>query len=209
MSLNDALHWRYAPKRMTGERVSQEQINAILKAAQYAPTSMGLQPFQLHLLQDEAFRKKIQPIAYNQPQIAESSHLLVFSAYTLLAPHHIDEYIQNIIDTRGVTKESLDLFYVSMMRFAKNHTSEQIQHWAANQTYIALGFALAEAALLGVDVTPMEGFDTAALDDLLGLSQQNLTSLAILAIGFRDEKNDFLSKEKKVRRSLDKLVQKI
>jgi nitroreductase / dihydropteridine reductase len=208
MSLNNALHWRYAPKRMTGEQVSEEQIEAILKAAQYAPTSMGLQPFHLYLIQDEALRKKIQPIAYNQPQITESSHLLIFSAYTQLAQHHIDDYIQNIIDTRAVTRESLAPFYASMNRFAQTQSSEQIKHWAANQTYIALGFALAEAALLGVDVTPMEGFDAAVLDDLFDFPKQHLTSVALLAIGFRDEENDFLSKEKKVRRSIEHLVRR-
>ena len=209
MSLKDALHWRYAPKRMTGATVAPQHIEAILRAAQYAPSSMGLQPFSLILVQDTAVKALIKPIAYNQPQIAEASHLLLFCAYTQLTQQHIDTYLQQIISVRGVSAESLAAFRGSMMRFAQTSSSEQIAHWAANQAYIALGFALAEAALLGVDVTPMEGFDKAALDKFFELPSQQLCSVALLAIGHRDEANDFLAKEKKVRKPLAQLVKRI
>ncbi|MES2477954.1 MAG: nitroreductase family protein [Bacteroidota bacterium] len=206
MSLNDALHWRYSPKRMTGAKVSEDNINSILKAAQYAPTSMGLQPFTLFLISSQSLLKDIRPIAYNQPQVTEASHLLLFAAYTHLSHEHIDDYLNTIMETRAVSAESLDAFKASMNRFAQQHTKEQIIQWAANQTYIALGFAVAEAALIGVDATPMEGFDNTLLDQLLQLKEHNLTSVALLAIGYRDVENDFLANEKKVRRSLDKLV---
>jgi nitroreductase len=93
-----------------------------------------------------------------------------------------------------------------MSRFVQTQSDEQIKHWAANQTYIALGFALAEAALIGVDVTPMEGFSVQKLDELFELPQQNLCSIALLAIGFRDVDNDFLAHEKKVRKNIDELL---
>lgn len=206
MSMNDALHWRYSPKRMTGAKVSEDNINAILKAAQYAPTSMGLQPFTLFLIDNQDLLQKIRPIAYNQPQITEASHLLLFASYTELNQEHIDNYLQTIIDIRNVSAESLDAFRKSMARFAERNTAEEIQHWATNQTYIALGFAVAEAALIGVDVTPMEGFSINDLNQLLNLNELGLTSVALLAIGYRDTENDFLAKEKKVRRPLNELV---
>ena len=206
MSLNDALHWRYAPKRMTGAKVADDKIAAIVKAAQYAPTSMGLQPFKFILIENKDLQEKIKPIAYNQAQITEASHLLVLCAYTQLQQDHIDQYIQNIIDTRGVSRESLDAFAASMSRFVQTQSDEQIKHWATNQTYIALGFALAEAALIGVDVTPMEGFSVQKLDELFDLPHQNLSSIALLAIGFRDVDNDFLAHEKKVRKNIDELL---
>lgn len=209
MSLNDALHWRYAPKRMNGQKVPEEHIEAILKAAQYAPTSMGLQPFTLYLITQKQLLEKIKPIAYNQPQVTEASHLLLFAAYTRLSEKDIDIYLDNIADTRAITLESLLSFRNAMIRFAQTQTEEQIGNWAANQVYIALGFAIAEAALLGVDVTPMEGFDVSGLDNLLGLSAKSLKSTALLAIGYRDEENDFLANEKKVRRPLEALVVRV
>lgn len=209
MSLNDALHWRYAPKRMNGRKVSDANIEAILKAAQYAPTSMGLQPFTLYLIEPKEMREQIKPIAYNQPQITESSHLLLFASYTKLTQQHIDTYVQNIIETRGVTAESLAPFRNSMSRFAETSSDEQIKNWSSNQVYISLGFAIAEAALLGVDATPMEGFDCVGMDSFLKLQDVHHTSVALLAIGYRDADNDFLANEKKVRRPLDQLVIRI
>ncbi|GAA4456598.1 nitroreductase family protein [Rurimicrobium arvi] len=209
MSLKDVLHWRYAPKRMTGAAVPEEHIEAILKAAQYAPTSMGLQPFTMILIRNREMVERIRPIAYNQPQVSEASHLLVFASYSVLTEAHIDKYLQNICATRGVTMESLDAFRRSMLRFMENSSDEAIRVWAEHQTYLALGFAIAEAALLNVDVTPMEGFDPVQLDQLLGLQEKGLRSTALLAIGYRDAENDFLAHEKKVRRSLDELVIRI
>lgn len=209
MSLNDALHWRYAPKRMTGQKLTDDELNAIIKAAQYAPTSMGLQPFQLILVDDPSMKEKIKPIAYHQPQILESSHLLIFCSYLTLHEIHIDRYLNNIQDTRSVTAESLQDFRKSMLRFAQSQSAADIAHWAANQAYIAIGFALAEAALIGVDVTPMEGFSVAQLNDLLGLEARNLSAVAILALGKRDVENDFLANEPKVRRPLEELVERI
>jgi nitroreductase len=206
MSLNDALHWRYAPKRMNGKEVSEDQIEAILKAAQYAPTSMGLQPFKMVLIKDNELREQILPIAYNQAQIIESSHLLIFCAYTKLTEQNIEDYIQNIMKIRSVSRESLAPFFNSMIKFVNNQSDDQITHWSSNQTYIALGFALAEAALLGVDITPMEGFNSKSLDKMFDFQKNNLTSIAILAIGYRDVEQDFLANEKKVRRSIEDLV---
>lgn len=209
MSLNEALHWRYAAKRMTGEKLSEANIDAILKAAQYAPTSMGLQPFSLLLISNKELVEKIKPIAFNQPQISEASHLLLFAAYCTLTEKHIDDYLQNIMHTRGVDAESLALFKAAMLRFREGKSGEEIKHWAANQAFLALGFAIAEAALIGVDATPMEGFDALALDDLLGFPSQQLHSVSILALGFRDEANDFLVGQKKVRRHLDLLLKRL
>jgi nitroreductase len=206
MSLRDALKWRYAPKRMTGQTVPESDIDAIIEAARMAPTSMGLQPFSLLLVRDKILAEQLAPIAYNQPQIREASHLLIFAAYTELSLSQIDRYLENIMVTRGVSAESLQAFRNSMVRFQQQTGPEQLRIWAQHQAYLALGFALAEAALLRVDVTPMEGFDPLKLDQFFGLQERGLHSVAMLAIGYRDEDQDFLAGAKKVRRSKEELV---
>lgn len=206
MSLNDALHWRYAPKRMTGELVPEDEIDAILQAARMAPTSMGLQPFTLLLVRNKALAEKLSPIAYNQPQIKEASHVLIFAAYTELSVAHIDRYLENVRQTRGVSADSLEAFRNAMLRFRQQSSEEQIRTWAQHQAYLALGFAIAEAALLRVDVTPMEGFDAEQLDRFFSLPEKGLHSVAMLAIGYRDTQNDFLAGAKKVRRDMEDLV---
>jgi nitroreductase/dihydropteridine reductase len=207
MSLKDALHWRYAPKRMTGEIVHNDKVNAILQAAQFAPTSMGLQPFKILLISNTELKEKIKPLAYNQPQITESSHLLIFAAYTKLKMEQIENYINNISTTRKVSTESLNDFKNAMVGFANSNSEENIIKWASNQTYISIGFALAEAALLGVDATPMEGFNTEQINTLFELNDKGFTSVAMIALGYRDSQADFLANAKKVRRPLDLLVE--
>jgi nitroreductase len=204
MSLQEAMHWRYAAKRMNGQKVAEEHVEAIIDAARYAPTSMGLQPFSIIVIENAELRAKIRPLAWNQPQITEASHLLLFAAWTNLTEQQIDEYLADIMATRGVSRESLDAFKASMMNFARS-PADKIE-WAARQAYIAMGFAMAEAALLRVDSTPMEGFRAAEVDALLGLPALGLTTITLLPLGYRDEANDFLASSKKVRRSKDKLV---
>lgn len=206
MSLKDALHWRYAPKRMTGALVPEEEIEAILQAARLAPTSMGLQPFSLILVRNKQLAEQLAPIAYNQPQVREASHLLIFAAYTELTLANIDRYLDTIKEVRGVNAESLDAFRNSLIRFQQQTSNADIRVWAQHQSYLALGFAIAEAALLRIDVTPMEGFDADKLDQFFALPEKGLHSVAMLAIGYRDEQNDFLANAKKVRRSMDELV---
>lgn len=206
MSLLQALNWRYAVKRMNGSKVPAEKVNNIVEATRLSASSMGLQPYTILLIEDEALREKIKPIAFNQPQITESSHLLVFAAWDDISEAQIDEYINNIVTTRGITPDSVADFRNIMVRHTQSMTREQRHQWAARQAYIAFGTAIAAAASEGVDATPMEGFNSAALDELLGLKEKGLRSVTLLPLGYRDEQNDYLAGAKKVRRNREELV---
>lgn len=203
MNFLESLEWRYATKKMSGEKIADEQRANILKAIQLAPSSMGFQPFTVLVIEDEATRAAIAPACYNQPQITGSSAVLVFCAWTAFSEAQVDTYMQNIATTRGVDVESLAGFKANLFGLVQGRTQEQLQEWAARQAYIALGFGLAAAATEGVDATPMEGFDPTALDAALGLAEKGLKSAVILALGKRDAANDYLVNAKKVRRSAD------
>lgn len=205
MELTTALEWRYACKKMNGTPVPEEKVNAILRATQLAPTSMGLQPFTVLVITDPELRKKIQPIAYNQAQVVDGSHLLVFCAWSNITPAQIEEYISLIATTRNLPTEGLADFKKILLDMATNKTPEQNYEWAARQAYIAFGAAIAAAAVEKVDTTPMEGFNPTALDELLGLPEKGLRSVLMLPLGYRDEANDWLAKMAKVRRGADKL----
>ena len=71
--------------------------------------------------------------------------------------------------------------------------------WAQRQAYIGLGFGLVGAAVEDIDSTPMEGFKPNEVDEILGLNSQNLASTCILALGYRDESNDYLVHQPKFR----------
>jgi nitroreductase / dihydropteridine reductase len=167
---------------------------------------MGLQPYTVLLIEDEALKKKIRPITYNQPQIEESSHLLVFAAWASISAGQIEEYIQHTARVRNMPLAALEEFKNILLNMAANRTAEENFNWAARQAYIAFGTALIAAAAEKVDATPMEGFNNAALDELLQLEAEGLRSVTLLPLGYRDADNDWLAGLPKVRREKDKFV---
>lgn len=205
MELIQALEWRYACKKMNGTAVPEEKVNTILKAIQLAPSSMGLQPFTVLVITDPELRKKIQPVANGQSQIVDCSHLLVFCAWADIKPAQVEEYISQMATTRGLPVEALAGFKSMLLNMVTRHTTEQNYEWAARQAYLAFGAAITAAAAEQVDATPMEGFNPAALDELLGLQEKGLRSVTMLPLGYRDEAKDGLAKMAKVRRAAEKL----
>ncbi|AHM60130.1 nitroreductase [Flammeovirgaceae bacterium 311] len=205
MNILQSLEWRYASKRMNGEQVPQEKIDNILEAIRLAPSSMGLQPYTVLVIEDQELKKQIQPIAFNQPQIVESSHLLVFAAWANVTPEQIEEYINHTAEVRNMPVVNLNDFKNTLLNMAKNRTAEENYQWSARQAYIAFGTALVAAASEKVDATPMEGFNNAALDELLHLEEKGLKSVTLLPLGYRNADEDWLAKLPKVRREKDKL----
>jgi nitroreductase / dihydropteridine reductase len=209
MKLIDALNWRYAAKRMNGQKVPKEKMENILEATRLSASSMGLQPYTILVIENEAVKKQLLPAAYNQLQIVESSHLLVFAAWKNITEKEVNDYLENIKNVRGVSGESLVGFKQSLMNIVNGRTQEQKQEWATRQAYIAFGTAITAAALEQVDATPMEGFSADAVDEILNLDAQGLRSVTLLALGYRDSEKDFLSGAKKVRRHSEQLIRKV
>jgi len=206
MSLLDSLKWRYAVKRMNGNKIPEATMNIILEATKLAPSSFGLTPYNIIVVEDDATKKKLQPHFYNQPQVVESSALIIFATWNSITEKEVEEYMQEIAAERSVPVASLKDFAGYINGSIKNLTAEQLQIWAAKQTYIALGFALVAAASEEIDATPMEGFIPDAVDEALGLKALGLHSAVAVTLGYRDATNDYLSGAKKVRRASEKLI---
>jgi len=205
MSITTALNWRYATKKMNGTKIPKEKLEIILDAIALAPSSFGLQPYTIFVIEDKDLLEKIKVIANNQSQVTDASALLVFAAWNKLTQQHIDDYFARIASVRNVTIESLQLLLKQIIETQLKNSDADNLIWNAKQTYIALGFALVAAAEEHVDSTPMEGFDKNALDELLQLKEKGLASSVILTLGYRDSANDYLAKLKKVRREKDQL----
>jgi len=205
MDLLDALNWRYATKRMNGKRVPDQKVERLLDAIQLSASSMGLQPYTILTIEDDELKERLKPAAYNQPQITEGSHLLIFAVWDDITENQIDEYMQQIADIRDLPIESLANFRASLINTVESRSPDERYEWAARQVYIALGTALTAAALEKVDATPMEGFVPEKIDEILNLRKKRLRSVAMMALGYRDEENDFLANAKKVRRDKEKL----
>jgi nitroreductase len=208
MSITDALNWRYATKRMTGAKIPKVKFEAILDAIALAPSSFGLQPYSILIIDKKSILEKIKPIAMMQPQITEASALLVFAAWEKVTQEKIDIYFKQIASERKVTQLSLKPIKAQIEKLLKNSDTNNF-NWSSKQTYIALGIGLTAAADFAIDATPMEGFDKNLLDDLLDLKQLGLKSIVLMTLGYRDIKNDYLVKLKKVRRPKEKLFIKV
>lgn len=206
MSLIEALNWRYATKKMSGEKVSQDKVDQILAAARLAPTSSGLQPFKIIVVTNPELKEKIKTIAYGQSQITDSSHLLIFAAWDNYTEERIKAVFAYTNSQRGVPDSATADYVNNLVATYTKRTAEENFNHAAKQAYIGFGVALAEAALLKVDATPMEGFDPQKLDELLGLGALGLRSATILPLGYRDEAGDWLVNLKKVRTPLEDFI---
>ena len=201
MNLIEALNWRYATKKMNGQAVPQEKVDQILEAARLAPTSSGLQPFKIIVVTDAALKKELLPHAYNQAQIVDGSHLLVFAAWDNYTEERIDEVFMRTNAERNLPAAASEAYVAQLKNSYLPRPAQVNFEHAARQTYIAFGTALAQAALLEVDATPMEGFDSEKFDEVLKLNEQGLKSVTLLPLGYRDSTDDWLVNLKKVRQS--------
>ncbi|RZJ15899.1 MAG: NAD(P)H-dependent oxidoreductase, partial [Acinetobacter sp.] len=192
MSLIEALNWRYATKKMNGKAVPQDKVDLILEAARLAPTSSGLQPYKVIVVTNPDLKQTLLPHSFNQSQIIDSSHLLVFAAWDTYTEDRINGVFAHTHKERGTPPESTTDYQKMLVGNYVPRTEEVNFNHAARQAYIGFGMALAEAAIQKVDATPMEGFNNAEYDKILGLTEKGLKSVAIMPLGYRDESGDWL-----------------
>jgi nitroreductase / dihydropteridine reductase len=206
MSIIENLNWRYATKSMSGAIVPQEKLDTILAATNLAATSYGLQPYSILVVSNQELKDKMQAAAYGQVQVGSASHILVFAVPEKLTAEAIQDFINNVAATRNMPVEMLDGYKGMMMGTVGALPAEAQQVWCAKQAYIALGTAMVAAAEQKVDACPMEGFDAAQFDEILGLKEKGLKSVVILPLGFRAD-TDASASYKKVRKQASDLFQ--
>ncbi|MDC8786460.1 nitroreductase family protein [Roseateles koreensis] len=210
MDVIKMLEWRYATKKMDPSKVvAQDKVDRIIEAARLAPTSSGLQPFEIVVVTNPEVRAQIQTIAWNQAQITEGSHLLVFAAWDNYTTERINHMFDYTNEVRGFRNEGWENYRNMLLNMYPQRDAETNYQHAARQAYIGFGAAMIAAAAEGVDSTPMEGFDPDKLDAILGLRARGLRSVTLLPLGYRQEEGDWLAKLQKVRRPLDQFVTEV
>ncbi|PZX51103.1 nitroreductase [Algoriphagus ratkowskyi] len=206
MQVLENLNWRYATKSMNGTPVPQEKVDYILDAIRLSASSSGLQPYEILVITDQEVKEKIKPIAWNQSQITDASHVLVFAAWDNYTPERINGVFKYNNEQRNLPDSVTDDYRNMLLTSYTAKTAEENFTHAAKQAYIALGTALIAAAEQEVDSTPMEGFDPAALDEILDLKSKGLRSVVVLPLGYRNEEGDWLVNMKKVRTPKEKFI---
>lgn len=205
--LIEALEWRYACKKFDAEkRISESDLQTIMDSIRLTPTSYGLQPIKVLLIETTELREKIKPIAWNQAQVVDASHLLVFCHHTAISESYVDQHVTLMADTRNVSTEKLQGFGTHVKSAIANMEEEHVIQWTSKQTYIALGQVLLSCALLKIDATPMEGFDAKLLNELLDLPSKGLSASLLCPIGYRHAEDPY-NALKKVRKTKEILFE--
>jgi len=192
MSLINNLNWRYATKKMNGQTVQKEKLDYILEAARLAPSSSGLQPYRVFVI--------------SQSQITDCSHLIVWAAWDSYSAEKIGDVMVKTSRERGLPDNAMGEYAQSLWANYQSLGEQWHKNHTAKQAYISFGLAIAAAAEQQVDATPMEGFDSAKLDEILGLGALGLKSVVILPVGYRDAQEDWLVNLKKVRTPKEEFI---
>ena len=200
MDIITQLNWRYATKSFDTQRlVSDQDIEALTEAFNLTATSYGLQPLKLMVIKDKNLQSQLVPFSYNQKQVGEASHLLVFCIESQIDTTFITSYFDRVKAIRNTADAILDPFKTFLIEDFKNKSQSEKETWAVKQAYLALGNMMTVCALLNIDACPMEGFSPSDYDTVLELEALKLKSVLVMPIGYR-AKDDFMADLQKVRR---------
>ncbi len=206
MNIIESLRWRYATKKFDNTRIlPQEKIDILQEAFNLTATSYGLQPLKLVIIKNKELQNELTKHSWNQQQVADASHVLVFCIENIVGEEYITQYFDNVKSTRNTPDEILKPFKDQLVNSFKNKPAEEISLWAAKQAYLAMGNLLTVCAIEEIDACPMEGFMPEKYDEILNLKDLGLSSVLVLPVGYR-AKDDMFSDFKKVRRSISDTV---
>ena len=197
--------WRYATKKFdASKKVSDQDLETLMEATRLSASSYGLQPYHVFVITDQEVKERLKPASWNQSQITDASHLIVFANATDFGEELVDDYLTNMSETRSIPLEGLKGYADLMKSKLMELTTEEKSNWTARQAYIAFGNLMQAAAELKIDTCPMEGFEADKYNEILGLNDKNLNAAVVLPIGYRSEE-DVTQHLPKVRKSKEEL----
>jgi nitroreductase len=203
-----SLNWRYATKKFdSSKKIKDNDWQALSESLRLSPSSYGLQPWKFLVVQDKEKLKKLTPLSWNQTQVEDCSHYIVFTTLLKVSEEHVKKFINKTAEVRGVDPKTMQGYQDMMIGdVVKGPRSEVIKWWAQRQSYIAMGFLMETAALLKIDTCAMEGIDPAGYDQVLGLEGTGWATVAAVACGYRHA-DDKYQGMKKVRFDSSDIIQ--
>ena len=206
-SLINSLNWRYATKKFDPtKKISSEDLDDLLETLRLAPSSFGLQPYRFLVIKDEELRGKLDEAAYNPGRVSDASEYIVFCVNANINSEDVNKYMKLISNTRGTPEEALEPYKNAIAQSVAGLDQRTAIDWAARQAYIAMGMLLMACGLKQIDSCPIEGINKEAYDEILGLKEKGLSSIAAVAIGYRAE-DDMFQHFAKVRKHRDDIIE--
>lgn len=202
----EALNWRYATKIFDpSKKIADDDLHTILESARLSPSSFGVEMWKFIVVENKEIRLKLREAGFDQPKITDSSHLIVLTYRTDIIENLSKELIERTTKIQNIDPSALDgLKNMIDGSIAQKQSTGSLENWIKSQTYIPLGIMMETAALLNIDTCSMEGFMPDKVDEILGLDKQNLKSVTMLSLGYRDSEKDTI--REKVRRDFDDVV---
>lgn len=180
------LNWRYATKKFdSSKKVNSEDLETLLEATRLSASSYGLQPYHIFVIENSELRAKLKPFTWNQSQITDASHVIVFANKNSFGEDLVDDYLENVVQTRGLTHEAVKGYSDFMKSKLLGLPNDLKNNWTARQAYLALGNLMTVAAAMKIDTCPIEGFENEKYNEILGLKESNLNASVVLAVGYR------------------------
>lgn len=209
-NLLELQEWRYAVKKFDASRkIDNSTWDALEQTLVLTPSSFGLQPWKFLVITSQAVKEQLKPASWNQSQVTDCSHHVVFCAKANVTEADVDLFIERMAEVRGSEVQSLKGYRDVIAGFATKAAKEGwLKQWTAKQVYIALGNLMTSAAALGVDTCPMEGFEPAKYDEILGLPAEGLNAVVGCCVGYRSA-DDRYATAKKVRFPIEELIKRI
>lgn len=192
----EALNWRYAVKKFSTRNLPQEKVNIVFESLRLTPSSMGLQAWKFINVENQEIREKLVSASWNQEQVKDASHLLVFARPLLLNQEDVDKYVNHLAKERKMEDGKRDSFRNMVNNYLKTLDENQLGIWLDKQLYIALGNLMTVCAIEGIDTCPMEGFQPAEYDKILGLKEKGLTAVLVCPIGYRADDDQYRTQPK-------------
>ncbi len=212
MELNEikkALEWRYAVKSFdSSKKIPLEFWDILEDSLVLSPSSYGLQPWKFLIVENKELREKLKPFSWNQNQITDASHLVVFTTLKEITAEYVKEFIQRNMDVRNVSHDAVAGYEGMMLKnIVEGMDKEYVRNWNQRQAYIAMGFLLETAALLEIDTVPMEGLNPKAYDEILGLDHSPYATVSAVALGYRSSSDQYQF-AKKVRFERNRVIER-
>ncbi|PIA77639.1 NAD(P)H-dependent oxidoreductase [Gaetbulibacter sp. 4G1] len=192
----NAFQYRHATKEFDDtKKISDKDINFIMKTANLSPSSFGFEPWHFVVVQDKELRELLKPVAWGAPlKLDTASHFILGLSMKTPMTKWDSEYIMHMMkDVKQLPKDAIEIYSKFYREFQESDfnldTDKKLFDWASKQTYIALANMMTSAALIGIDSCPIEGFHEekteALLKERFGIDTDKYGLSYMVAFGYR------------------------
>ena len=209
----NAFQFRHACKEFDAtKKLTEDDINFILRTANLSPSSFGFEPWHFVVVQDKELRELLKPVAWGAPlKLDTASHFILGLSMKAPMTKWDSDYIMHMMkDVKQFPEDVIEMYSKFYRDFQESDfnldTDKKLFDWASKQTYIALANMMTSAALVGIDSCPIEGFHedkvNALLQEKFGIDTNKYGLSYMAAFGYRKEEPPHA----KTRRNLEDIV---